>query len=161
MASRGSIHIRALVSFLIAGFVMVTGFSLPIYRLAAQDDAPIVCDSSLVTQVLVAELDLGYIPPDGIAQLDFGQFTPIQEAIEARMQEQSAEEMAQAEAAMAEMLAMMEAMESMEMPPDVTLLQPVAIQDEDEFCNILRTNLDAFLYLHLALELNMIAQENR
>ncbi len=159
MARHISIHNRALVRLLIAGLVIVAGFSVPIYRLAAQDDAPVVCDSSLVTQVLVAELDLGYIPPEGIERLDFGQFTPIQEAIEARMQEQSAEEMAQAEAAMAEMLTMMEAMESMEVPQNVTFLQPVAFADEDEFCNILRTNLDAFLYLHLALELNMIAQE--
>lgn len=151
MANRPAL--RNAVLILLA--VLTVGFT---FRVQAQDDALIVCDSSLVVGVLVAELELGYIPPERISRLDFGQFTPIQEVIEARMQERSAEETAQAEANMVEMLELMAAMETMEMPADVTVLQPVSLTDEHEFCNILRTNLDAFLYLHLALELNMMEQ---
>ncbi len=136
--------------------LVVVVLALPFHPAAAQDEERIVCDSTLVAQVLVAELDLGYIPPEEIARLDFGQFTPIQEEIQARMQELSAEEVTQAEANMAEMVELMEMMDTMETPADVTVLQVVSLADEHEFCNILRTNLEAFLYLHLALELNMI-----
>lgn len=145
---------RVVFSWLALLIAVSAGFGLS--AATAQDDTPIVCDSSLVAQVLVAELDLGYLPPEGIERLDFGQFTPIHEAIQARMQEMSAEEMAEAEANMAEMTDMMEAMENMEMLADVTVLQPLTVADQVQFCNLLRANLDSFLYLHLALELNMI-----
>src|SRR5215207_4410937 len=136
----------------------------------AQDDAPVACDSTLVTLLLVAEHDYDYLShmmdgEMGMPNVDLGQFSGLINDIIAMMQsmEMSEEDMAAMEA-MQPMLDEMMAMSTdeilhnydmamgMEEMGDMTVLAPGNVEGENELCTTLRADVEKFLVAHIVTE---------
>ena len=141
----------------------------------AQDDAPVACDSTLVTLLLMAEHDYDYLShmldsEMGMPNVDLGQYSTLINDIIAMMQAMSMdmteEEMATMEAhqmMVTEMMAMttdemlhsydmamgMEAMDDSMM----TSLTPGIIEGENELCTTLRADVEKFLVAHILTEM--------
>ncbi|MBI5666925.1 MAG: hypothetical protein HZC41_02885 [Chloroflexi bacterium] len=104
----------------------------------AQDSGMIVCDSTLITLLYLAEHDYGFHPMTDVAQFDKGQFAPLFDAMMAEMMEATPEAMM--EEATPEMMTEETMMEGM------TQLQPGVVEGENEACTQLRAEVEAFLY---------------
>ncbi len=166
--------------FLIALFA-VTFAPAHINVAHAQDDAPVACDSTLATLLLVAEHDYDYLSSMmdsemGAPNVDLGQFTPLVNDIMAMMMEMmdemSEEDMMAMEAMNAmmepmmgmssvDMLAAYEAAMGMEMMDNMTVLEPGNVAGENELCATVRADVENFILAHIiASTESMMMEEN-
>lgn len=169
-----TVHLRshailAVICLLFAALVVAPTLVL------AQDDTPIVCDSTLVTLVLVAEHDYDYLSgmmdsETEMPSIDYGQYGPMIESIMAMMMQMmdnmTEEEMTMHEehsAMVAEMMGMSTqemmdmamagmGMESVDMST-MTQLAPGNVEGEDPACAALRADVESFLVAHIATEM--------
>jgi len=146
--------------------------------LYAQDDMGVVCDSTLVTLLLMAEHDYDYLSgmmdsDMEMPSVDYGQYGPLIESIMAMMMammdEMSEEDMMmheEHEAMVMEMMAM-SPQEMMDMAMDgmgmesvdmsmMTQLTPGNVEGEDPACAALRADVEAFLVAHIVTEMAMM-----
>ena len=124
----------------------VIGLSIPV---SAQDDAMIVCDSTLMTLVLVAEYQFGFQSMYDLSTFDKGQLAPLFDSMMDMMMD---EEMMEEEGEMMEE-EMME--EGEEMMDDMMMLAPGNVADEPTECTDLRAEVESYLYDTLSAELMM------
>lgn len=115
---------------------------------SAQDamEEKIVCDSTLITLLYIAEHDYGYEPMMDVSVFEKGQFTPLFDAMMAMMDEgDMEEEMTEGE--------MMEEGEMAEdsMMEDTVMLAPGIVADEPAECTELRTSVEGFIYEHFSM----------
>lgn len=146
---------------------------------SAQDDMAVSCDSTLVTLLLVAEHDYGYLShmmdSEMAPNVDYGQFSHLITDIVARMQAMgmSDEDMATAEAMQMAMDAMMamstdEILHSydMAMMEDdmsgemMTALTPGNVAGENELCTTLRADVEKFLVAHIVNEVQSMPMDD-
>lgn len=122
----------------IASFALVT--AIPSRPAAAQDTEPVVCDSTLVLLVYIAEHDYGFQPMLDVSTLEKGQYAPLFEAMMSMTD--GAESTAEA---MMESTPEMMGTESMgdEM---MATLAPGDVAGEPELCTQLRGEVEAFLF---------------
>lgn len=131
---------------LVIGVVLIMSLGLP--AVSAQDDAMIICDSTVITLLYIAEHDYGYVPMTDVSNIDKGQFAPL---FEAMMMSDEMEATEEPEMAMTEEpeMAMTEEPE-MAMTEEagmmMTHLEPGAVADENEVCAALRVELEHFLF---------------
>jgi len=140
----------------------------------AQDDMGVVCDSTLVTLLLVAEHDYDYISgmmDSGMEMpaLDLGQYGPVIDSIVAMMMAMMEEESGEAMDMEAhdQMLADMMEMDSagmvaaymsemnMEMG-EMTNLTPGHVAGEDPICATVRADVENFILAHILTEMSMM-----
>lgn len=126
---------RKLTSVLLVLLVALP-FALP----AAAQDGMIVCDSTLVTLLYIAEHDYGYQPMMDVSVFEKGQFASLFEDMMAMSEEgEMAEE--------GEMMEEGEMAEEGEMMDDSMMsLAPGNIEGEPAECTELRAALDSFFY---------------
>jgi len=146
---------------------------------SAQDmSAPVVCDSTLVTLLLVAEHNYDYLTnmdmEGHMPNLDLGQYQPMIHQIMARMtdmQNQMSNDqammMATEEAMMSDMMGMSDQdvmnqwMQSMGMDSSsgdnmsMTMLAPGDVAGEDPACTALRADVQHFLLVHVIGDMMM------
>ena len=121
--------------------LLVIPFAVPA---SAQDMGMIVCDSTLITMLYVAEHDFGYSPMMDVSTFDKGQYAPLFDAMmmeEGDMMEEMTPEAMMEEGDMAED----------EMMGDMTMLAPGNIEGEPAECTELRASLDSFFYDHFSM----------
>ncbi|MBC8172111.1 MAG: hypothetical protein H7X77_10580 [Anaerolineae bacterium] len=146
---------------------------------AAQDDAPVVCDSTLVTLLLVAEYNYGYVSSmmsDEAAmammpQIELGQFSPFVTGMmmmeDAAMSEDDMmmmdamntevdKLMAMDSAGIMANYAMMMGMEDETMMESMVTLEPGNVAGENEACTALRADVEKFILAHVVAEANMM-----
>jgi hypothetical protein len=170
-----------LVSVFMAGTLLAAALFVPFaLRSQAQGDGPLVCDSTLMLLVYIAEHDFDYLSGNRMndpeaAAIDYGQFTPLIEETVAMM-------MAMMEAASEEEMAMMEEMEMMVEPMMAMDLQALtnaylgsmamdevdlstftqlpsgALEGESEGCTALREDVTQFLLANILTESMMMME---
>jgi hypothetical protein len=138
---------RKLTSILFI-LLLVVPFAVPA---SAQDDmGMIVCDSTLITLLYVAQHDFGYSPMMDVSTFEKGQYAPLFDAM--MMMEEG--EMAEGEM-MEEMTpeTMMEEGEMAEddMMGDMMMLAPGNVEGEPAECTELRASLESFFYDHFSM----------
>lgn len=104
----------------------------------------IVCDSTLITLLYIAEHDFGYEPMMDVSHFEKGQYTPLFDAMmmmeEGGMtQEMTPEAMMEGDIAEGEMMG------------EMTMLAPGNIEGEPAECTELRAALDGFFYEHFTM----------
>jgi hypothetical protein len=153
---------RVLSLVLVAALVFAV--SVPIY---AQDDMSVACDSTLVTLLLVAERDYGYLSSKmdmgEMTNIDLGQYDSLfssimsammmdemtsDDAMNARVEEMRMMGSAEMLADYAEMTGM--ANESM------TVLEPGVVSGENELCTTLRADVEQFILAHILADMEMM-----
>ncbi len=169
MRSKTYFVVLALFVVLIAGFAVA-----PIA--GAQDEMGVVCDSTLITLLLVAEHDYDYISgmmgtDMEMPALDLGQYGPVVDSIVAmmmEMQEEAGEPMDME--AHDQMLADMMAMDTagmvaaylgsmdMEMGDMMTTLTPGNVAGEDLVCATVRADVEKFILAHILTEMSMMEE---
>lgn len=128
--------------------VVILVLVLALLPAQAQDSGMIVCDSTLITLLYIAEHDYGFQPMMDVAQFDKGQFAPLFDAMMAEMMEATPEAM-MGEATPEMMMTEETMMEGM------TQLQPGAVEGENEACTQLRAEVEGFLYETLKSKMMM------
>ncbi len=122
----------------------ITAIAVPVAQpVHAQGDQPVVCDSTLITLLYVAEHDYAFKSSMDVSKLEKGQFAPLfdammtsmMEATPAAMMESTPEAMMDSTPA-----AMMGGVE----------LKAGIVQGEPETCTQLRAELESFLYTKLS-----------
>jgi hypothetical protein len=126
---------------------------------SAQDDMmsdKIVCDSTVITLLLVAENNFGFHSMMDVSQFEKGQFQPLFDTMMANMDEMSGDEMSGDDMAdngdMMEESTMGDEMMGDEM---MVTLEPGNIMDEPTECADLRAEVEGFLYDTLSMDLGM------
>ncbi len=116
---------------------------------SAQDamEEKIVCDSTLITLLYIAEHDYGYEPMMDVSVFEKGQYAPLFDAMMAMMEEGDMEEGEMAEGEMMEEGDMAEG----EMMDDMVMLAPGVVAGEPAECTELRTSVETFIYEHLSM----------
>lgn len=114
----------------------------------AQDDMmeKTVCDSTLMTLLLIAEGDFGFESMYDLSTYEKGQYTPLFEAMmmmDEEMMNDDDEMMNDDDEMMDDDEEMMDDDEEM---MDMVMLTPGHIEGEDEACTALRDELDIFFY---------------
>lgn len=140
------------VAFLALALVVSVGFAFQ-QNVQAQDgeDGPIVCDWTLITLLYISEHEFGHFPMTDVSNFDFGQYTPLFEAMMAEMEEMEPTEEAPE----------MEPTEEPEMEPTeepespYTQLPHGDIEGEPQACEDLRHELDAWFLDHFMMEMDM------
>lgn len=147
---------------------------------SAQDDMTVVCDSTLVTLLLVAEHDYGYLSHmmgDEMAapNIDYGQFSHLINDIVAQMQAMgmSDEAMATAESMQMTLDSMMgmstdEILHSYDMAKMeddmsgdmMTVLTPGNVAGENELCTTLRADVEKFIVAHIVAEMQSMSMDD-
>ncbi len=142
---------------------------------AAQDDMPVVCDSTLAVLLLVAEHDYDYISAkmdmgEAMPNLDLGEYGPVIDEIvsmmmqmmeeapaEGEMDMQAHDEMLQNYMDMDAMTAVADFMQNMNMTMDemTTALPAGDIPGEDPVCGQVRADVQQFLLAHILTEMSM------
>lgn len=145
---------------------------------SAQDDMSVVCDSTLVTLLLIAEHDYGYLSHmlgDEMAapNIDYGQFSHLINDIVSQMQTMGMSEEAMATAESMQMtldtmlgmstneilhsydMAMMS--DGMGEETMMTVLTPGKVAGENELCTSLRADVEKFIVAHIVAETQAIA----
>lgn len=167
--------------FLIALFA-VTFAPAHINVAHAQDDAPVACDSTLATLLLVAEHDYDYLSSMmdtemGAPNIDLGQYTPLVNDISMMMMDMMDNMSEDDMMAMDEMNAMMEPMMGMSsvdmlaayqeamgmemMDDNMTVLEPGNVAGENELCATVRADVENFILAHIiASTESMMMEEN-
>ncbi|MBK8022407.1 MAG: hypothetical protein IPK19_13525 [Chloroflexi bacterium] len=161
-------------SLLLAFLIFASGFA-GVHPAQAQDETPVVCDSTLMLLLYIAEHDYDYLSSQidsemGVPNVDFGQYDLIINETMAMMMdmmgEMSEEEMAE-HTAMEEMMAPLMAMdvngilghyaETMMMEgSSMTTLEPGVVAGEPELCTSLREDVSRFLIAHLVTSTEMM-----
>lgn len=116
---------------------------------AAQDmmDEKIVCDSTVITLLLVAEYEFGYEPMMDVSVFEKGQFQPLFDAMMSMMEEgDMMDDMTMDDNAM---------MDDMMMDDMMVVLEPGAVADEPAECADLRASVESFLYDHFSQAMMM------
>ena len=116
----------------------------------------IVCDSTLITLLLVAENNFGFHSMMDVSQFEKGQFQPLFDTMMANMDAMSSGDMSSSD--MTDNGDMMQ-----EATPDDTMmgdtmmvtLEPGNIADEPTECTDLRTEIQSYLYDTLSMDLGM------
>jgi hypothetical protein len=124
--------------------------ALPAQPAAAQDMQPVVCDSTLVLLLYIAEHDHGFQSMHDVSTLDKGQYAPWFDAMMAMMDEgmeATADPMMEATAEMMEEEPMGEESMGDEM---MTTLVPGNVAGEPELCTQVRAEVEAFLVSKLS-----------
>jgi hypothetical protein len=134
---RKIISIALLLTFVVA-------LSVPV---SAQDDAMIVCDSTLLTLVLLAEYDHGFHSMYDLSTFEKGQLAPLFDSMMAMMEDEMMEEGDMMEEEMME--------EGDMMMDDMMMLTPGNVADEPTACTDLRAEVESFLYDKLSADLMM------
>ncbi|MBL8132717.1 MAG: hypothetical protein JNL42_12730 [Anaerolineae bacterium] len=161
-------------ALLVAVLILFSGFAT-VNAAQAQDETPVVCDSTLALLLFIAEHDYDYLSAQidseaGLPNVDFGQYDLIINdtmAMMMEMMEGMTEEQMAEHAAMEEMVAPMMVMdvngilaayaEMMMMEgSSSTVLQPGVVAGEPEFCTALRADVERFLLAHLVAEAEMM-----
>jgi hypothetical protein len=137
---------KRLLTLTLAAIVVLSLALLPAVQ--AQDSGMIVCDSTLVTLLYLAEHDYGFHSMMDVSTIDKGQFQPWFDAM------MSGEMMAEATPDAMMSGDMMEATPEMmgtedAMMQGMTTLQPGAVAGEPEACTQLRAEVESFLYAQL------------
>lgn len=144
-----------IVVFVVSTFV---GFGFNAAPALAQDqdeEGPIVCDWTLITLLYIAEHEYGYFPMTDVSNFDFGQYTPLFDAMMAEMEMEATAEPEMEATEEAEMEATEEPeMEATEEPP-YTFLPHGDIEGEPQPCEDLRHELDAYFLDHFMHEMEM------
>ena len=136
---------RKLISIALL-LMFIVALSVPV---SAQDGAMIVCDSTLMTLVLVAEYSHGFHSMHDLSTFEKGQLAPLFDSMMAMMEgEMMEEEMAEGEM-------MEEEMAEGEMMDDMMMLAPGNVTDEPTECTDLRAEVEAYLYDTLSAEMMM------
>ena len=123
---------------------------------SAQDDAmsdKIVCDSTVITLLLVAENNFGFHSMMDVSQFEKGQFAPLFESMMAMMDDMAGDEMMEEEAMMEESMAEDAMMDDM-----MVTLEPGNIEGEPAECGELRAEIEGYLYDTLSMELGMMEE---
>ncbi len=131
--------------------LVVSLLVLVIVPVTAQDDMGemVVCDSTLVTLLFIAEYEYGYEPMVDVSTLEKGQFAPWFDAMMAMMdmeEEAMSEEMTE------------EPMDDMMMSEDMVTLEPGVVAEENSFCTDLRADVEAFLYDAISADMMMMSE---
>lgn len=141
---------KLLVAVLVVAAIGAFGFSSQRNVVEAQDDL-IVCDWTLITLLYISEHEYGHFPMTDVSNFDFGQYTPLFEAMMAEMEEMEPTE----EPEMEEMVETEEAeMEETEEPP-FTFLEHGDIEGEPQACVDLRHELDAWFLEFFMADMEM------
>ena len=141
---------------------------------AAQDDAPVACDSTLAVLLLVAEHDYDYVSGkmdmgEPMPKLDLGQYQPVMDDIVSMMMQMMEEgtpdasmdmtahdEMLQKYMDMDSAAAVADFMQSMNMTmSDTTQLTPGDVAGEDPVCSQARADVEKFLLAHILTDMSM------
>jgi hypothetical protein len=101
----------------------------------------VVCDSTLVTLLFIAEYEYGYEPMLDVGMLEKGQFAPWFEAMMSMMADGMMEEEMMSDDMMDDMM-----MDDMMMDDMMVTLVPGDVDGEDSFCTALRADVEKFLY---------------
>lgn len=170
---------RAVQKCLAVVLVVALAVGFAVVPAAAQDDMKHVCDSTLVTLLLVAEHDYDYLSAkmdmgEEVPAIDYGQYGPVIDSIVAMMmammeEEGSMEGDMTEEEMMAhdEMLANMMAMDTAEMVAaymssmnmdmgEMTTLTPGNVAGEDPVCAEVRADVERFILAHILTEMAMM-----
>jgi hypothetical protein len=158
---------RVLSLVLVAALVFAV--SVPIY---AQDDMSVACDSTLVTLLLVAERDYGYLSSKmdlgEMTNIDLGQYDSLFSSImSAMMTDEMSEEEMTSDDAMNARVEEMRMMGSAEMLADyaemtgmanesMTVLEPGVVSGENELCTTLRADVEQFILAHILADMEMM-----
>jgi hypothetical protein len=101
----------------------------------------IVCDSTLLTLVLLAEYDHGFHSMYDLSTFEKGQLAPLFDSMMAMMEDEMMEEEMMEEGDM--------------MMDDMMMLTPGNVADEPTACTDLRAEVESFLYDKLSADLMM------
>lgn len=163
----------SLVAAAALAFVIVAPGSA---RITRAQDTPLVCDSTLVTLLLVAEHDYDYLTNmsksmETPLNIEFGEYKPLLENIMAMMmsmqQNMTEDEMAAMESEEMMMGEMMEksnadlikeylaSMNMDAMGETMTTLPTGALANEDPACTSLRADVEHFLLVHTIADMTM------
>lgn len=146
---------------------------------AAQDDAPVVCDSTLVTLLLIAEYNYGYVSSlmsdeaamKMMSTIELGQFSPFVTGM--MMMEDTAmseDEMMMMDAMNTEVdkllaldsagiiaaYTMMTGMEDGAMSEEMVTLEPGNVAGENATCTALRADVEKFILAQVVAEASMM-----
>lgn len=143
---------RLAIAFLVTVFAVVAVLGLGVRgaSVASAQDDKIVCDLTLITMLYISEHVYGHFPMTDVSNFDFGQYTPLFEAMMAEMEAMTPTE--EAEMAPTEEMAM-EPTE--EMVSEFTQLLHGDIPGEPAECTALRHELDAWFLAHFNMEMEM------
>jgi hypothetical protein len=153
------------------------GWWLITVPLSAQDEMKHVCDSTLVTLLLVAEHDYDYLSAkmdmgEEVPAIEYGQYGPVIDSIVAMMLTQAEsseptmteEEMAAHDQMLTDMMVMdtagmvasyMTGM-NMTMEESMTTLTSGSVADEDPVCAEVRADVEKFILAHILTEMSMM-----
>ncbi|MBX3083811.1 MAG: hypothetical protein KF716_19410 [Anaerolineae bacterium] len=136
---------KQLMTLAAAAILALTVLAIPSAQpIHAQGDQPIVCDSTLITLLYVAEHDYGFHSMMDVSKFDKGQFAPLFDAMMKGMMESTPEAMMDSTPEM-----MMESTPAMmESTPEAmmgTELRAGAVAGEPEACTQLRAEVEGYL----------------
>lgn len=144
---RNRVIALCLVIMFAASFAL--GIASPVRPAVAQDSGMVVCDSTLVLLLYVAEHDYGFQSMYDVSTLEKGQYAPLFESLMAMSEGMESTEEAMMEST-PEMMTE-EAMMTEEPMGDemMSTLVPGNITGEPELCGQLRGEVESFLYAKL------------
>jgi hypothetical protein len=126
-------------------FVVLFVFALALPAAAQENpmsEGMIVCDSTLITLLYVAEHDFGYEPMMDVSTFEKGQYAPLFDAMMMMEEGEMMEEMTPE--------AMMEGGDET-MGEDMMMLTPGVVEGEPVECTDLRASLEGFFYDHFSM----------
>jgi len=135
--------------------ILLLAVSISPFLTQAQDNMMTdkhVCDSTLMTLLLVAEGDYGFHSMQDTSTFEKGQLQPLFDTMMMGMDTMSGDEMMATEEPMmgGDMMATEEPMMGDNMM-DTVMLAPGVLPDEDQACTDLRAELESFFYDHWAM----------
>ena len=166
---------KKFTSLLIVFALLAVLLVAPAAQAQEMTETPVVCDSTLVTLLLVAEHDYDYLSDmmmmadnGHMPNVDLGQFKPIIDSITAmmmampQMSDSEMQMMATEEAQTMDLMAMSDVdlmkmwVKETNMTGDVsamTMLTEGAVAGEDPACSALRTDVQHFLLVHIVADM--------
>jgi hypothetical protein len=151
---RNKITFMMATAFLVVVLFASFGFGAQRNIVEAQDDQ-IVCDWTLITLLYISEHEYGHFPMTDVSNFDFGQYTPLFEAMMAEMEMTATEEPEMSETEEPEMSETEEPEMSETEEPPFTFLEHGDIEGEPQACTDLRHELDAWFLGHFMHEMEM------
>lgn len=135
-------------------FVVLFVFAL-VVPASAQDmmEDKIVCDSTLITLLFVAEYEYGYEPMMDVSVFEKGQYAPLFDSMMSMMEEGDMMEEEMMDEGEGEM------MEEDTMMDDMMMLSPGNVTDEPAECTELRASVESFLYDHYSMSVGMMEDD--
>ena len=151
---------------LVLALVAVLAFALA--PAAAQDDdgdmameEGIVCDSTLITLLFIAEYEYGYESMMDLSLFEKGQFAPWFDTMmsDMSMDDESMDDESMDDESMDDESMDDEPMDDESMGGDMVTLEPGNLADEDPACTELRASVEAFLADAIGSDLSMMDDE--